>query len=60
LKGSVRKSDNKIRITVQLIKASDGSYVWIETFDRTMDDVFILLDDVANGANYATLLFKRE
>ena len=47
LKGSVRKSGDKIRITVQLIRTHDGSHLWSETFNRTIEDVFVVEDDVA-------------
>jgi len=47
LEGSVRKSGNQVRVTAQLIAASDGSHVWSDTFDRTLGDVFAIQDDVA-------------
>jgi TolB-like protein len=47
LEGSVRKSGNKVRITAQLIKAADGSHLWSETYDRTLDDIFAVQDDIA-------------
>ena len=47
LEGSVRKSGNEVRITAQLINASDGSHIWSETYDRTMTDIFAVQDDVA-------------
>jgi TolB-like protein/Tfp pilus assembly protein PilF len=47
LEGSVRKSGNKVRITAQLIKAADGSHLWSETYDRTLDDIFVVQDDIA-------------
>jgi tetratricopeptide (TPR) repeat protein len=43
----VRKSGNKIRITAQLIKAADGYHLWSETYDRTLDDIFVVQDDIA-------------
>lgn len=49
LEGSVRKSNNKIRITAQLIKVSDGSHIWSKTYDRTMDDIFKVQDEIANA-----------
>ncbi len=48
LEGSVRKSNNKIRITAQLIQVSDGSHIWSKTYDRTMDDIFKIQDEIAN------------
>ena len=47
LEGSVRKSGEKVRITAQLIKAADGSHLWSETYDRTLDDIFVVQDDIA-------------
>lgn len=48
LEGSVRKSNNIIRIKAQLIQVSDGSLIWSKTFDRTMDDIFKVQDEIAN------------
>ena len=47
LEGSVRKSGNKVRITAQLIKAADGYHLWSETYDRTLDDIFVVQDEIA-------------
>jgi adenylate cyclase len=47
LEGSVRKSGEKVRITAQLIRAADGSHLWSETYDRTLDDIFVVQDDIA-------------
>jgi TolB-like protein/Tfp pilus assembly protein PilF len=47
LEGSVRKSGNAIRITVQLIKVNNGAHIWSETYDRTMDDIFKVQDEIA-------------
>jgi len=47
LEGSVRKSGNKLRITAQLIKAEDGYHMWSDRFDRDMEDVFALQDEIA-------------
>jgi tetratricopeptide (TPR) repeat protein len=43
----VRKSGEKVRITAQLIRAADGSHLWSETYDRTLDDIFVVQDDIA-------------
>ena len=43
----MRKSGNKVRITAQLIKAADGYHLWSETYDRTLDDIFVVQDDIA-------------
>ena len=47
LEGSVRKAGNRVRITAQLIKADDGYHLWSETFDRTLDDVFAIQDEIS-------------
>lgn len=47
LEGSVRKAGDKIRVTAQLIKADDGFHVWSETFDRNLDDIFVVQDEIA-------------
>lgn len=48
LEGSVRKSGNKVRITAQLIKADEGFHLWSQTFDRTLDDIFAVQDEIAS------------
>ena len=47
LEGSVRKAANRVRISVQLIDAADGTQVWTQRFEDTLDDVFDLQDRVA-------------
>jgi adenylate cyclase len=47
LEGSVRKAGNKIRITAQLIEAATDSHLWSETYDRQLDDIFVIQDDIA-------------
>jgi len=47
LEGSVRKSGDKVRITAQLIRAVDGSHLWSDTYDRTLDDIFKVQDEIA-------------
>jgi adenylate cyclase len=47
LEGSVRKSGNRIRITAQLIEARSDTHLWSETYDRTLDDVFAIQDEIA-------------
>jgi TolB-like protein len=49
LEGSVRKAGNEIRITAQLIDTSDASHIWSETYDRTLDDIFAVQEDVATA-----------
>jgi adenylate cyclase len=47
LEGSLRKSGNRIRITVQLIEAETGNHVWAERYDRDLSDIFALQDEIA-------------
>ncbi len=47
LEGSVRKAGKQVRITAQLIKADDGFHLWSETYDRTLDDIFAVQDEIA-------------
>lgn len=46
LEGSVRSGGNRLRITAQLIDAGDGSHIWAERFDRTVDDLFDIQDEI--------------
>jgi len=47
LEGSVRKFGNQIRITTQLIRTDNGFHIWSENFDRKLDDIFTLQDEVS-------------
>jgi adenylate cyclase len=47
LEGSVRKAGNSVRITAQLIKAGTDTHLWSETYDRKMDDIFKIQDEIA-------------
>lgn len=47
LEGSVRRSGDRLRVTAQLIRANDGFHLWSETFDRTMNDVIEIQEQVA-------------
>jgi TolB-like protein/cytochrome c-type biogenesis protein CcmH/NrfG len=47
LEGSVRKSGKQVRITAQLIQADNGFHLWSETFDREMDNIFEIQDEIA-------------
>lgn len=62
LEGSVRKQGNKLRITAQLINAGDGFHLWSEKYDRTMDDVFAIQDEIALAIteNLRVILFGKE
>jgi adenylate cyclase len=46
LEGSVRKSGERVRITAQLIEAASGNHIWAERYDRKMDDIFELQDEI--------------
>jgi serine/threonine protein kinase/cytochrome c-type biogenesis protein CcmH/NrfG len=59
LEGSVRKVGNRVRIAVQLVSVADGYHLWAESYDRTLDDIFAVQDDIAQSvvkALRATLL----
>jgi serine/threonine-protein kinase len=47
LEGSVRKAGNRLRITTQLINVADGTHLWSERFDREMEDVFAIQDEIS-------------
>ncbi|MEE8405486.1 MAG: protein kinase [candidate division Zixibacteria bacterium] len=61
LEGSVRKAGNRVRITVQLVKTSDGFHLWSETYDKVLEDIFAVQDEIASAvakALHVTLLGK--
>ena len=49
LEGSVRKAGNRARISVQLVRVADSSHLWSETYDRTLEDIFAVQDDIAQS-----------
>jgi len=49
LEGSVRKSGNRVRITAQLLEALTDKQVWAERYDRTLDDIFAIQDDISTA-----------
>lgn len=49
LEGSVRRAGNRLRVTTRLIKTADGYQLWSERFDRTLDDVFAVQDEIAQA-----------
>jgi len=49
LEGSVRRAGNRLRITAQLIDVSSGYHLWSERFDRELDDVFAIQDEIARA-----------
>ena len=48
LEGSVRKSANTLRVTAQLIRTSDSSHLWSQTYDRQMNDIFKVQDEISH------------
>ena len=49
LEGSVQRVGNNVRITAQLIRASDGTHLWSNKYDRTLDDIFAIHDEIASA-----------
>ncbi len=49
LEGSVRKAGNRVRVTVQLVRADDGYHLWSETYDRQVADIFKMQDEIAGA-----------
>jgi TolB-like protein/Tfp pilus assembly protein PilF len=49
LEGSVRKSGNRVRVTAQLVRADNGYHLWSETYDRKLDDIFKIQDEIASA-----------
>jgi TolB-like protein/Tfp pilus assembly protein PilF len=49
LEGSVRKAENRLRITVQLVSTADGYHLWSERYDREMKDVFAIQEEIAQA-----------
>jgi len=47
LEGSIRKTGNQVRITAQLIETQSDTHLWSETYDRTLDDIFAIQDEIA-------------
>jgi adenylate cyclase len=46
VEGSVRKAANRVRVTAQLVEAATGNHLWAERYDRELDDIFAVQDDV--------------
>ncbi|HKO22269.1 MAG TPA: protein kinase [Candidatus Eisenbacteria bacterium] len=53
MEGSVRKSGDRVRITAQLINAADGFHLWAERFDRKLEDVFAVQEEIASSITAA-------
>jgi TolB-like protein/Flp pilus assembly protein TadD len=48
LEGSVRKAGNKVRVTAQLINSADGFHIWSDVYDRKLEDIFEVQDEIAS------------
>jgi len=53
LEGSVRRDGNRVRITAELIKTDDGFQLWSQTYDREINDIFAVQDEIARAATEA-------
>ena len=53
LEGSIRKANNRVRITAQLVTASDGFHLWSESYDRELTDIFAIQDEIARAITSA-------
>jgi adenylate cyclase len=53
LEGSLRKADNRIRVTAQLVEAETGKHVWAERYDRELADIFALQDEITQAVTVA-------
>jgi len=49
VEGSVRRAGDRVRITAQLVRAEDGFHLWSDTYDRTLEDVFAVQEDIATN-----------
>jgi len=49
LEGSIRSQGNQVRITAQLIKVDDGFHLWSETYDRKLDNIFVVQEEIAKA-----------
>jgi TolB-like protein/Flp pilus assembly protein TadD len=61
LEGSVRKSGDRLRITAQLVNAADGYHLWSRQFDRGLEDIFEIQEEIANAiASTLSLTLKQQ
>jgi tetratricopeptide (TPR) repeat protein len=49
VQGSVRRAGNRVRVTVQLMNAAEGTQLWSERYDRDLDDIFAIQDEIVRG-----------
>lgn len=59
VEGSVRRAGNRIRITAQLLDATTGKHVWADRFDRALEDIFDLQDEVTESVVCASWCYRR-
>jgi adenylate cyclase len=55
LEGSVRKADDRLRVTAQLVKVEDGYHLWSKSFDASLADIFAIQDEIASNIAQALL-----
>lgn len=55
LEGSVRKQGDRLRVTAQLINVADGYHLWSKTFDRALEDIFAIQDEIATSIGESLL-----
>ena len=55
LEGSIRSAGNRIRLTAQLINVNDGYHIWSKTYDRKLDDLFAIQDEIASSIAQALI-----
>jgi TolB-like protein/Flp pilus assembly protein TadD len=60
LEGSVRKAGNRLRVTAQLVNAVDGYHLWSEHYDRELEDVFAIQDEIAANVVHAMQVVMNE
>lgn len=53
VEGSVRRSGSRVRVTAQLIDAETGNHIWAEHYDRALEDIFAVQDEITNAVSYA-------
>ena len=53
VEGSIRKTSNRVRVTAQLIEAATGNHLWAERYDRDLDDIFIVQDELVRAISAA-------
>jgi TolB-like protein len=49
VEGSVRKADNRVRVTIQLLDAASGNHLWGERYDRKLEDIFVVQDEITRA-----------